>query len=240
MKSSIAVLVKDVPRARIAGVLARLRAGEPFRIAILSEGLDGEDRLRFLKIAEEIEDLAAPPFIAMAIDALYEQSSALSPDPEVVWTGPRVDAGCDYMPTLVAARKIVGAALRRITIAGYQISASTMERLGVWSALDRGLIVEAIVNNKEVLESDHRIMVSKGVRVHRVTSTSSNFAKFHVKALTSDGASALIGSANFTPFGQTTNIEMGLYVVGPVAAHIEAMLYRYLETARSTGWVITA
>jgi hypothetical protein len=239
VNTSIGSIVEDIPRARIAGVLSRLQNGQSFRVAVLSEVLDRTDRQKLLKLAEEVGDFASPTFIANAIETLYDRDLARPPEPEVVWTGPRV-SGCDYTPTLVAARRIVDGAKRRIVVAGYQVTAITLERLGIWSALERRVAVEAIVNNRDVVESDYQIMVAKGMRVHRAASTSNDFAKFHVKAIVSDGESALVGSANFTSFGQNSNIEMGLFVVGPVAATIESMLDRYIETARSTGWVITA
>ncbi len=220
-------------------MLSRLGDGQDFRVAILSEGLEFSDRNKLIQLADELGRKAPPAFVAGLLNELYDRSADRVPAPEIVWTGPRIEGSCRYTPTIVAARRIVDGALRRILIAGYRVTVTTLETLGVWSAVDRGVAIDAIVNSHDILELDHQIMVSKGLRVHRAAPASNDFAKFHVKALVSDGQSALVGSANFTSLGQTSNVEMGLWVTGSVAAMIEEMLDSYLQAARCTGWLIS-
>jgi len=238
MMSCLSAVVDGIPRGRLGGLLARLRSGQELQVAVLSEGLDRDDRDKLLKLALATDGAASPEFLANVIDALYDRLGARPPDPEVVWTGPRV-AG-DFTPTLVAARNIVDGARIRILVAGYQVTAATLDRLGIWSAIERGVVVDAIVNSPDLIQNDYQIMVAKGVRVHRAASTKGDFSKFHAKAIVSDGTLALVGSANFTSFGQTANVEIGLLVAGSVAATIESMLDSYLSAGLLTGWLITS
>lgn len=234
-------LLDQIPRARVAGVITRLRAGQSFKVAVLSEGLDRDDRSKLMRLADSIGSTTPPAFIAAVLEEIYARAALAPVSPEVVWTGPRVEGiGCTYTPTVVAARSIVDGASGRIIVAGYRITAPALDRLGIWSAVERGVQIDAIMNDKDVDELDYQVMVSKGIRVHRAAPAAKDFAKFHVKAIVGDDSSALVGSANFTAFGQTSNIEMGLWVTGTVAATIQAMLDKYLEAARSTGWLITS
>ena len=241
MTDSIFDAIDRIPRVRIAGVLSRLRTGQSFTVAILSEGLDRNDRTSLVRLADNFGPATPTAFIADVLDEFYRRAALVPPVPQVVWTGPRVEgSGCDYTPTIVAARNIVDGTKKRLIIAGYQVTTVALEKLGIWSAIERGVRIEVIVNNKDILELDYQVMVSKGILVHRAAPTANDFAKFHVKALVGDGRMALVGSANFTSLGQNSNIEMGLAVNGDVAATIETMLDRYLATAKSTGWLITS
>jgi phosphatidylserine/phosphatidylglycerophosphate/cardiolipin synthase-like enzyme len=233
-------IVGEIPRSRIGGVLSRLTAGQSLRIAILSEGLDRLDKLRMLELADQIGDSAKPAFVAGVLDLLYSRDEQKPAEPEVVWTGPRSGDAFEHVPTVVAARRIIASAKCRLLIAGYQISAKTLEALGVWDAIDRGVKVEAIANSKDLIPSDYQVMVAKGVRVHRATPSSAGIAKFHAKVLVGDGTACIVGSANFTASGHGSNIELGLYVLGEAAAAVERTLDAYLRTASSTGWIITS
>jgi phosphatidylserine/phosphatidylglycerophosphate/cardiolipin synthase-like enzyme len=216
-----------------------MRRGERIKLAVLAEHLDRVDRDQMSRLADIVADNASPQFLADLIEEMYDQESRSEGDVEIAWTGPRLQGKVDYTPTIVVARRIVDSATQTLLIAGYRITASTLENLGVWSAIAKGVVVEAIVNSKDLLEVDFHIMLAKGVHLHRAAPSANDYSKFHIKALIADGHSALVGSANFTSLGQESNVELGVYLVGSTAAKIEEMLRRYVASAASTGWIIS-
>lgn len=239
LTGQLAQIVASVPRARIAGLLSRLATGQALGVAVSAEGLDRRDRASLLALECYLSSAdASPQFISATLEALYLASSSRTLDAQVVWTGPRVPGSTAYLQTLVIARKLVEDSRERILIAGYSITMPALERLGLASAIARGVSVDVIVNKAQLGESDYRAMLAQGIRVFRAAPSAGDFSKFHVKAIIADGKNALVGSANFTSLGQSHNIEIGLYVSGSAARSIESVLDGYLKNAAATGWVV--
>lgn len=239
LDSRLSAVVECIPRDRIAGVLSRIARGQSLRVAVAAEALTRVDQGLLLDLAPYVAgNHATTEFLGATLESLYKFKSALPPEPEAVWTGPRLGGNASYLQTLIASRSIVDGAMRRVLIAGYCISMSALDRLGLVSAIKRGVAVDVIVNSRELSEEDYLAMIAQGIHVFRAAPTTADYSKFHVKAIVADGSTALVGSANFTSLGQGHNIELGVLTSGRSAATIEEMLDDYLRSAAATGWII--
>lgn len=238
MTAELAQVADRIPRARMSGVIARLRRGQSLRLATISEGMDDADRRVLLRLADDVQDCATPEFLGSVIEALYLRRDKASMEPAVVWTGPVLQKSV-FSPTLLATRDVVRSASRRLLIAGYRITADALGAIGVWDAGSKSVSVDLVANERDVSESDLQIMIAKGVNVRMVRSAENALAKFHVKAIVADGLTALVGSANFTSYGQNNNVELGLIVSGSTASRIEGLLDEYMALAESAGWVLS-
>lgn len=239
INSHLSAVVKEIPRGRLEGFLSRLGRGQGLRVALLAESLGRQDE-RLLETLEQYvkSGLVSSEFLAASLEALYDSRASLPAAPLPVWTGPKLSGGTDYTHTLVACRSVVESSKSRILIAGYCVTIAAIERLGLTSAIARGVTVDVIVNSQELVESDYLAMVVQGLRVFRAAPSAADYSKFHVKAIVADGSTAIVGSANFTSLGQSQNIELGMMMSGAAAIAIESILDDYLGMASATGWVI--
>lgn len=230
--------VREVPRLRIHAVLEHLRSGRTLQYALLRESVTRRDATLFQGLMLEGFPVSSP-FLAQALDALYVLVESSSQTTEIVWTGPKVDVDINYAQTFVLARDLVSAAKRRVLFAGYRVTVDTLDRLGVWAAVLRGVVVRVVVNDADLLIIDRNIMLANGVEVFRVRPLGDSVSKFHAKALLVDGLCGIVGSANFTLSGQSRNIEIGVTIQETTARQIEALLDTYIRNASLSGWLVS-
>lgn len=235
----IAELPRTVPKARLDAFLMRMKSGCDIETALALELLGPSDLAKLEPIRRQETLVRDPRLLAELIEHAYRQAKEAPAEPEVVWTGPRLDPTIPYIGTSAAARRIVDNASKHITIAGYHVTSEALESIHLWRALQRGVTVSLFVDGSDLKVEDKHIFISRGVRVRTVSAAAKDYSKFHVKALVADDSNALVGSANFTTLGYSTNIELGVALEGTAAATVGAMLRSYVAFAESAGWVVS-
>lgn len=231
--------VESTPRSRVDGLLKRIRSGQSLEAALILEAVRSSDLATIMEIAQQPTLSNDPTILGELIEAAYRRRAGRQADPEVVWTGPRLDPALKYSKTAVAVRSLVEEARASIVIAGYHVSSETLDSIGLWAAIERGVHVLMLLDANDAKAVDREIILAKGVELHTVASVRSDYAKFHVKALVADACRALVGSANFTLLGHSTNIELGVLLGGAAAWNLEAVLRSYVRIAAANGWVVS-
>ena len=71
---------------------------------------------------------------------------------EIVWTGPVLPLGFNIRPTPAVIRSLVSIAKKKLLLAGYTLDVGTLEHLGIFAALKRGLSLEIVANAADMKE----------------------------------------------------------------------------------------
>ncbi len=235
----IAELAESVPEARLHKFLQRVRGGQSLEAALLLESIRGHELKTILDLSEGDAFSREPALLAELLAAAYRARKKAAREPQIVWTGPRLEPTLPYERTSAAIRSLVDGARTRITIAGYHATSDTFARMGIWAAIARGVSVRLLVDGGDLKSEEKLIFMAKGVSVNAIAAAAADFTKFHAKAIVVDGQRALIGSANFTMLGHSANIEMGVSFEGVAAQNVERMINSYLQIAAATGWIVS-
>ncbi|MBX3226797.1 MAG: DISARM system phospholipase D-like protein DrmC [Labilithrix sp.] len=169
--------------------------------------------------------------LLLALDLLIEERTrAERPPLELVWTGPDTTSP-QTRDTAVVLAELCRRARRRVLVAGYVFAQGESVLRPLHDALVRGLDVRLFLHVPEgaASEVDVPAHAARWVRefVRRNwpfgeplpvffhdprTSRRDGKVLLHAKCAVADGRHALVTSANYTSFGQTRHIEVGVLI----------------------------
>lgn len=199
----------------------------------------------FTSVSGELD----PPAVAIllaAANAMRQHLSAQRPLIEVVWTGPKAEGPLvrptsDVITEMLSNVREAG----EILIVGYSLTVgrdTTME--GIVRKLEEAARRRARITivlhkdesegNKKALLDAWDVMVKKPRLMTWNPSPDHPYTKLHAKTLVVDRLDLLVGSANFTFHGLSSNLELGLRVQGIQAREV-AERFDFLE---STGTIV--
>lgn len=174
----------------------------------------------------------------MAINMKHRMAS-LSPEIELVWTGPYPPSSGNVRSTLAVMQEMIVAAQKSVFLVGYSLTTSTSYPLIVLeqlvSAKRRGCDVKVALHddNKNYRQLKH-IWPSKLILptlLRWVGDQDDTMASLHAKMLLVDRKEILVTSANLTHHGLRSNIEVGVRIKGGNIANQMANHFISLERA---------
>lgn len=129
-----------------------------------------------------------------------------------------------------ALRVLVTSASRELLVIGYTITDPTFRELLIRRA-QAGVHITVVGDRKTGAARDLRRHWPSGLPLTALedVETADEQRHVHAKVVVADRQRAIIGSANFTRSGMGRNIEMGVGVVGPVAAEIVEVVEKMQE-----------
>lgn len=162
----------------------------------------------------------AIPLLSLAEGDLEAENQA-----RLVWTLSKscCAAASSNLRTAQVVEELIVTAVEEIIVAGFHVSEATLRGCGFDVAAKR--LTAIVLCDADNTEARDVIDLERlGATVKRVKLKGEKGAKFHVKALVIDRRRALISSANFSCFGHSKNLELGVLVSGVAAANIASTL----------------
>jgi phosphatidylserine/phosphatidylglycerophosphate/cardiolipin synthase-like enzyme len=194
-------------REIVRSFLSRRKSAEPL------EGLSEDDRATFE---------------ALAVLADHYESGATRVTP--VATTPR--AALRARRSAEVMRELIDGAKEEITVLGYEISdVAIIEALARRASL--GVVVDLIVDTSQTPMDRLMAAWPGGAGPASVWGSARDDRdkpyRLHAKAVIADGRRCMIGSANLTYSGLTTNLELGVLLEGHVVPRVRAYVTEMVE-----------
>jgi len=213
----------------------------------LIDGVSRETAMRAARVFLDLRDCEDPAGVALALstaNSLRIVTNLDSPQIEIVWTGPDAE-GPLVRPTHAVIREMIAGVQEagEILIVGYSLTVgkdTAMEQIVhlLEKAVSKRARIKLILHkdelaaNKDKLLKAWSVLVKKPVIMTWDPPADHPYTKLHAKTLVVDRLDLLVGSANFTFHGLSSNLELGLRIRGPQAREV-AERFDFLE-ARGT------
>jgi phosphatidylserine/phosphatidylglycerophosphate/cardiolipin synthase-like enzyme len=226
----------EVQLRSLAQALATGRVSAPVSLLALSRVIDGAT----VELANDVSSLLerfgaerAPLALDLMLGSL---GSGQDREPELVWSGP--DRSHQTRDTAVVVRELFALARREVLVSGFVV----VDGRDIFKALaDRmdempGLQVRLFLNiSRDSVRSDEARLVAfakdfatrqwPGKRPPAIyydpralETSAEQRASLHAKCIVVDRESALVTSANLTPYAQQKNVELGILLRTPSLA----------------------
>jgi len=223
-----ATWARTLPAFELQQLARAAKDGAAALAAVRAEAFHSE----MLRACDWVADRVAAgegAYVAGLLDGAFTQHRLASGQSiEVVWTGPPSEVTSSRLTVAVIAA-LIGEAQREILLVSYASYPPKIVLDALIAASQRGveivILAERPADRPGFQGVDVPMPQLRCTRLHWPASARTPRASLHAKLLVIDGATALVGSANFTGNAMEQNLECGLLVRGgPVPGSVRAHL----------------
>lgn len=248
--SELARFIAQTPSTAVESIAKALESAEitlssPSGGIALLDGVSRDSAMRAARLFARLPVEADEGAIVAALRcgaALRELDNQTRPQIELVWTGPKAE-GPLVRPTGAVIEEMISAVREagEILLVGYSLTVgkdSTMEKVVrlLEKATRRRARVSLVLHREDSAANRSALLDAWDPTVKRPRiltwkpGPEHPYTKLHAKALVVDRLDLLVGSANFTFHGLTSNLELGLRVRGGAAREV-AERFDFLEAS---------